>query len=84
MRAASKRLSSIPMIPAIRRIVVFPYHMRKFIAATSVLAQPVETRKRMGSCVQPSDMKMEFIGPLSEKSVKKSMANAEAMIRLGI
>ena len=82
--AASKRLSSMPIIPAIKRIVVLPYHIRKFIVATRVRVQPVYVRKRILSFVQPSEMKIALTGPLSENSVKKSIAKADAIIRFGM
>ena len=82
--AASKRDVSIPIIPAIRRMVVLPNHIRQFIKAIRPLALPVCDKNLYGSEIIPIDMRILLIGPPSEKRVKNSIANAEAMIRFGM
>lgn len=47
--AASKRLTSMPMMPDISRMVVLPNHIRKFISPTSPRVPATEERKRNGS-----------------------------------
>ena len=81
--AASKSDVSIPIIPAISKMVVFPNHIRKFIKATSDLALHVLDRNLNGSLVIPAYIKIELTGPLLENKVKNSIANADAIIRLG-
>lgn len=82
--AASKRFGLIPITAAIRRIVVFPNHIRKFINATSPLVPITEDRNRIGSPMIPADTMNEFTGPLSENNAKNNIANALAIIRFGI
>ena len=82
--AASKRLTSMPMMPDISRMVVLPNHIRKFISPTSPRVPATEERKRNGSCVTPMDISAAFTGPLSENRVKNSMEKADAMMRLGM
>src|SRR5574344_295059 len=72
------------MIPDMRSSVVFPYHIRKFIAATSKRTVSVLKRNRIGSAILPVIKAILLTGPESEKRTKKSMANADAMIRFGI
>ena len=81
--AASNREVSIPIMPAIKRIVVLPNHIRQFIRAISPLALPVFARNLYGSEMIPICIKIELIGPPSENSVKNNMENADAMIRFG-
>ena len=81
--AASKREVSIPIIPAIRRMVVLPNHIRQFISAIRPLALPVWDKNLYGSEINPICIKRELIGPASENSVKNNMENADAIIRFG-
>ena len=71
---------------AIRMMVVLQNHIRKFIRPTSPRAVQMLDSQRTGSLTRPSLSRMELIGPVSEleNSVKNSIANAEAIIRLGI
>ena len=46
---ASKRLWSIPIIPAIRRMVVLPNHIRKLINAMIDLVAQTSLKNRKGS-----------------------------------
>ncbi len=80
---ASKISGLIPMIAAISIMVVFPNHIRKFIIPTKDLTPNAVRIKSMASPITPSDIKIELTGPLVENKVKNSMANADAMIRLG-
>ena len=72
-----------PIIPAIKRMVVLPNHIRQFIRAISPLALPVFAKNLYGSEIIPICIKIELIGPPSENSVKNNMENADAMIRFG-
>ena len=74
----------MPMTAAISRMVVLPNHMRKFMRPTSPRVPATLERKRNGSLRMPREMSVVFTGPLSENMVKNSMANAEAMMRLGM
>ena len=67
-------------------MVVLPNHIRKFIKPTRPRAVHTLESQRTGSATMPSFSKMELMGPVSEfeNSVKNSMANADAMIRLGM
>ncbi len=71
------------MIAAINMIVVLPNHIKKFITPTNERVPKVEPMKSIGSLIQPSDSRIELIGPFVEKSVKNNMAKADAMIRFG-
>ena len=51
--AASNNEVSIPIIPAIRRIVVLPNHIRQFIKAISPLVLPTLERNLYGSVMNP-------------------------------
>ena len=84
--AASYRPGSTPMMAAIKMMVVLPNHIRKFISPTSPRAVHTLDSQRTGSLTMPSLSRMELMGAVSalENSVKNSMANAEAMIRLGM
>ena len=82
--AASNKEVSMPIMPDIRRIVVLPNHIMKFMMQMSARVQSTLAKKRMGSRVIPTFIKMLFIGPPSENKVKNSIANAAAMIRFGI
>ena len=65
--AASRILVSIPIIPAIKTMVVLPNHMRKFISAIRPLAPATSERKRyVGS---PIELRRLLIGPTSENIV---------------
>jgi hypothetical protein len=81
--AASNKDVSIPIIPAIRRMVVFPNHIRQFISAISPLALPVWDKNLYGSEINPICIKRELIGPASENKVKNNIENADAIIRFG-
>ena len=70
-------------MPAIRRIVVFPNHMTKFMKATSVLTAVTFDMNLNGSLMTPSCTSTEFTGPVSANNVKNSMDMALAMIRFG-
>ena len=74
------------MMAAIRMMVVLPNHIRKFISPTRPRAVQTLESQRTGSATMPSLSRIELIGPVSEfeNRVKNSMANADAMIRLGI
>ena len=74
----------MPMMPAISRIVVLPNHIRKFIEQISVRTVTRLAKKSMGISLQPQAWISWFTGPTLEKSVKKSMEKAEAMIRFGM
>ena len=82
--AASNRLRSMPMTAAISRMVVLPNHIRKFISETRPRVPTTVERKRNGSLMMPAEISAALTGPLSEKRAKKSMANAEAIIRFGM
>ena len=73
----------MPMMAAISMMVVLPNHIRKFIRPTRDRVPNAVPMKSMGSLVMPSDIRIELMGPLLENRAKNSMANAEAMIRLG-
>ena len=65
--AASIIPVSIPIMPAIRTIVVLPNHMRKFISAISPLAPATSARNLyVGS---PIELRRLLIGPTSENIV---------------
>ena len=81
--AASYRESEIPIMPAIRRIVVFPNHIRQFMKATRPLTEPTCAMKSYGSLNRPMFTRIELIGPVFANMVKNSIAKAEAMIRFG-
>ena len=81
--AASNKEVSIPIIPAIRRIVVLPNHIRQFISAISPLALPALDKNLYGVSINPICISIELIGPPSENNVKNNMENADAMIRFG-
>ena len=72
------------MTAAISRMVVLPNHIKKFISAISPRVPATLERKRNGSLRMPAEISAALTGPLSEKRAKNSMANAEAMIRLGM
>ena len=82
--AASYRVGSTPMMAAISMMVVLPNHIRKFIRPMSARLPQTVFRKLMGSERVPMLISTALTGPLSENSAKNSMANAEAMIRLGM
>ena len=73
----------MPMMAAISMMVVLPNHIKKFINPISERVPKAVPIKSMGVLVSPIDMRMELMGPLVENSAKNSMANAEAIIRLG-
>ena len=65
-------------------MVVLPNHIRKFISETRPRVPTTVERKRNGSLMMPAEISAALTGPLSEKRAKKSMANAEAIIRFGM
>ena len=71
------------IMPAISIMVVLPNHMRKFIKPISERVPNAVPIKSIGSETIPTDSKIELMGPLVENSAKKSMANADAIIRFG-
>ena len=71
------------IIPAIKRIVVLPNHIRQFINAISPLALPALDKNLYGVSINPICISIELIGPPSENNVKNNMENADAMIRFG-
>ena len=81
--AASKSEVSIPIIPAISRIVVLPNHIRKFMKDTSDLELYMLEKNLNGEDNIPICISMELIRPPSENKVKNNIANADAMIRFG-
>ena len=81
--AASKSDVSIPIIPAIRRMVVLPNHIRQFINAIKPLALPVCDKNLYGSEINPICINRELIGPPSANNVKNNIENADAIIRFG-
>ena len=81
--AASNKEVSIPIIPAIKRIVVLPNHIRQFINAISPLALPALDKNLYGVSINPICISIELMGPPSENNVKNNMENADAMIRFG-
>ena len=68
---------------AISMIVVLPNHIKKFITPINERVPKAVPIKSIGSLIHPRVSKIELIGPLVEKSVKKSIANADAIIRFG-
>ena len=52
--AASKRFWSMPIMPAISRMVVLPNHMRKFMVATRPRTVICLSKKGIASSIQPS------------------------------
>ena len=82
--AASYRVGSTPIIAAISMMVVLPNHIRKFIRPIRPRLPQTLFRKLKGSLRMPMPTSAAFTGPLSENRAKNSMANAEAMMRLGM
>ena len=74
----------MPCMPAINRIVVLPNHMRKFIRAIRLLTVIFIARKSIGWSAHPELRMIWFTGPTIENMAKKSIENADAMIRLGM
>ena len=69
MFAASNRLWSMPMMPAMSRIVVLPNHMRKFIRQMSPRTVKRMLKKSIGASIQPSCVRIWLIGPTLENSM---------------
>ena len=69
--AASKSDVSTPIMAAIRRMVVFPNHIMKFINATSPRVPHTLAKKRIGSFVIPSAARISLMGPFSENKVNE-------------
>ena len=77
--AASIIPVSIPIMPAIRTIVVLPNHMRKFIRPMSPRLPHTVFKKLMGALIQPMLSSTAFTGPLSENSAKNMRKTAAFM-----
>ena len=73
----------MPIMTAIRRIVVLPNHIRKFSSATSVRALHLWLKKEYACFRIPAWTSMALIGPPSANKVKNNIAKADAMIRFG-
>ena len=72
------------MMAAISMMVVLPNHIRKFIRPIRPRLPQTVFRKLNGCLRMPMPISTALTGPLSEKRAKNSMANADAMIRLGM
>ena len=72
------------MMAAISMMVVLPNHIRKFIRPIRPRLPQTVFRKLNGCLRMPMPISAALTGPLSEKRAKNSMANADAMIRLGM
>ena len=83
--AASKSDPSIPIIPAIKRMVVLPNHIKKFMVPTRPLVQATLVKNLIGSLIRLRCKRMEFTGAVlpDANKVKNSIEKAAAIIRFG-
>ena len=73
----------MPIMPAMRRIIVLPVHMMKFMNPTRALDAIVLEKNLNGWLRIPAAISIWFTGPWSENNVKNNMENADAMMRFG-